>query len=316
MPERSWKLKWRMTSKEYDEGTSTPYFNDRDRKNAECSESKWTYLCPGSPRYVRSMVPARFSRMVLSHAVCVLRGNIDKSFASAPIFLVVVGEPGTGKTHQAIASLVNGGFGVLYCSASKLTGVDLGASAEAVTELYSTAASQYQSRNNIAIVIDDFHLGEAAVVEGTNTTVNSNLLTSRLMNLCDDAGVVRVPVVLTVNRTDGIDPALLRDGRSRLYRWKPSFAETKAVVTNLFRAAGIDDASSRVLIENYSEENVAFFSAVVEEARRAHVAQEIERLEYSGLTVGDLCFAPELRPGCGADELLRAARRLSGDEDA
>lgn len=277
----------------------------RDRV-LDTTSSCWSVIEAGAQRYAGAYVPPQFRSMVVSHAICTLRGNWHSDYAGAPVFLVIVGPPGIGKTYQTIASASAENLRTYYCSASKLTGDLLGESADRLSALYEAAGRDVRDGRLSIIVIDDFHLGEAAVSKKMETTVNSNILTARLMNVCDEARLTRVPIVLTANRLGDIEPALLRDGRARTFFWEPTAEDMRLAVRKAYSAMGIASAVADRVIDAYGGKTIAFYSAVAEEARRLVVAESLSGIHRIEDLVANRCQFAKL---CEED-MIRAARNL------
>lgn len=274
--------------------------------------SCWSVIEPGDRRYKNAYVPSAFQSMVLSHAVCTLRGNLHRDYVDAPVFLVIVGPPGIGKTYQTIASASTAGLRVFYCSASKLTGDHLGESADRMSNLYAAASKDVEKREGFPIIlIDDFHLGEAAVSDKMETTVNSNILTSRLMNICDEADLARIPIVLTANRLDDVEPALLRDGRTRVFPWSPTTEDIRKTVAKAYGSMGINPEVAYKILDDYKERTVAFYCAIAEEAKRLAAADSL-----NGHSFEDLVLNKRLISEISEEHMVRAARILMEKDHA
>lgn len=299
----------------------SPAFPVHAGGESDAFPSCWSVIKPGDLRYKNAYVPSAFQSMVLSHAVCTLRGNLDRDYVDAPVFLVIVGPPGIGKTYQTIASASAAGLKVFYCSASKLTGDHLGESADRMSTLYAAASKDVK---NLAaskdvkkdekypiILIDDFHLGEAAVSDKMETTVNTNLLTSRLMNICDEADLARIPIVLTANRLDDVEPALLRDGRARVFTWSPTTEDIRKTVVKAYGSMGINPEVADKILVDYKDRTVAFYCAIAEEAKRLAAADSL-----SDNSFGDLVLNKSLISEISEEHMLRAARFLKERDHA
>lgn len=261
--------------------------------------------------YLKATVPTRFFGMVASHATSVLSRAYDPRLHKSSLYLMICGEPGSGKTFQAIASCLRAGMTAIYCSTSDLTGVDLGASANAIDEIYDAATLMLRNGDLPVIILDDFHMGEASIGSRVETTVNSNLLTGRLMNYCDDPAVTKIPIVVTANDFSDVNGALLRDGRSRRFNWKPSANERRMIVCGILEKAVGRNEAQRFFSQNRTKP-ISFFSAVLEECERLKI--EIS-LADSRCTVRDILENPANSTLYGPTTvaLMRRAASTLGD---
>jgi hypothetical protein len=179
-------------------------------------------------------VPPRYQKHVMQHALGV------RYIPGYPMLLAIQGLPGDGKSFQAALALQLAGIRVFRLSGSLLSGQFEGNSLEAISDLYESAAKHadtpHPEGGNAALLLEDFDLSPASQRNGTQYTVNSQLLTGFLMNLNDDVASCRVgtgrrlPVYLTGNDFSCLHGPLVRPGRIDFFTWEPTPEERADIV--------------------------------------------------------------------------------------
>ena len=245
----------------------------------ECLESYGVQVvCRDNVHFSGYEIPIRFFERVARHLVPLFEEGHGLSSYGAPVFLAIFGVPGCGKTFQTVASCLEMRATPLYCSASSLTGSSLGDSANAVTEIIDAAIDLFAEGMYPVLILDDFHLSESSVGEGVKTTINSSLLTGRLMNLCD-APQTKIPVIFTANSLSSVYPPLLRDGRTSVFEWNPTLEEKKSIVRKIVGNKMNDRALDR-LMRKYGGREISFFSAVVQAKRSLESLSRFRDIGY------------------------------------
>lgn len=169
--------------------------------------------------YSTMMVPEEFKKKVLVHVVSQYIA-LNEVFVP-PLYLAIEGPAGEGKTSQTIAILTQHNIEVLYVSAAEISGSHESDSVKILNDIYNYAVQRSKRGYCIAILIDDFHMGAINQDSRTEKTINSNLLTGRMMNLADCSSEKKIPVIMTGNDFSTIYAPLLRSGRADMYRWEP-----------------------------------------------------------------------------------------------
>lgn len=228
-----------------------------------------------SEAYDYMYVPFRFSQRVVGHVI--LNFLNDNHFFMPPLYLVIEGSPGQGKTLQTIAACNKRRIAVKYVSASRLSGQKEGDSRKALEEIYKEAVELVSRKTYTCILIDDFHMGNAAVDDKTNHTINSNLLIGYMMNLAESINKCRIPIILTGNDFSNVYPALIRNGRADIFLWEPTHQEKFAIIRTLYEPV-LRETSEKNLhnfFRKYSNENIAFFSQLINDWRRSYIDEII-----------------------------------------
>lgn len=220
------------------------------------------------------IVPPRFADRVVGHVVA--NYLPDNHFYRPPLYLAIKGEPGEGKTLQALAACNQRGIMVKYLSASELSGELEAASRDIMKGVYQQAQRLQEMGYYICILLDDFHLGNSNL-QSTSHTVNAELLIGYMMNLADTAGASRVPILLTGNDFSNTYQALLRDGRADIFEWAPEPAEKQMVVQSILRPMVLEKEWRDLdrFIDAYSKQNIAFFAQLKKDIRQSVLLQAL-----------------------------------------
>lgn len=129
--------------------------------------------------------------------------------------VLLYGPPGTGKTLLAKAaanSVGNGGF--IYVKGAELLSKWVGESESTVRSLFSRARDHFKRTGSLAVIfIDEADAllgarGSGTMVGALSSTVVPSFLAE--MDGIEDSGAF---VILSTNRADTLDPAVVRDGR-------------------------------------------------------------------------------------------------------
>ena len=233
---------------------------------------------PYSEDYKNIFVPKRFMDNVVCHIIAPYLKQ-DNNY-KPPIYLAIKGDPGKGKTAQAIATCTQKGFYVIYISASSLSGSHENEAKEKFQKIYNYAV--HLSNNNlVAIIIDDFHKGIINDNENVKKTINSNILIGHMMNLAEHNGSIHIPIILTANELSNIYAPLLRIGRADIFLWKPFPDERREVVFSIISSfiAEKDDNKFEQFYKKYSNQNIAFFAQLKNQWRKNLLKEQLQKIE-------------------------------------
>lgn len=220
-----------------------------------------------------------FEHNVLTHIVSLYLP--DNHYFQAPMFLAIEGRAGEGKTTQTIATCSQHGIYILYISASELSGAHEKDSINVMKKIYSAAINLRNSEKVVAILIDDFHMGNATTDENVKRTINSNLLTGHLMNLAENNNNIKIPIILTGNDFSKTYAPLLRSGRADKFQWNPNYEEKKEIVKTIFnRFANISEQEFNELYDKYAHNSVSDFYQLINEYRKMLFAEYITKFDF------------------------------------
>ena len=155
------------------------------------------------------------------------------------------------------------GIELIQISSSEFSGSVEAASRDKFKRTYEDACiRKAKSKQYTAILIDDFHLS-IATEDDVGKTVNSSLLSSTIMNICDNPWIsnYRIPIILTGNNFSRVYGALIRVGRLDLLTWTPDENEKYEIVKNIFfsKFDGLDTSIIRELLNTFPNNSIAFF---------------------------------------------------------
>jgi len=223
-------------------------------------------------------IPSAFEAAVLKHIICT---NTATSVPNAqyPLLLGIQGPYGYGKTYMVKALCKKYNILLTTLSSSDLSGEMEGDSKKNLQKEYEDMCIKIAKGQTCgALLIDDFHL-TIATEDSIGKTVNSNLLASYLMNLCDNPDIsnTRVPIILTGNNYMRIYPALVRDGRMDIFTWVPAHEDIAQMVSQIFYSKfnEIEESTILMMLEEFSDMNIAFFEQVAQDLINSNLGQTL-----------------------------------------
>lgn len=226
-------------------------------------------------------IPVDFEENVLSHIV-----SNQMYPREAPVLLLIIGAPGTGKTHQVERLCAKYGMHCEPTNGAEFQGTE-GQSKRNLVRAYTKAVKgvfedkpppcRPAPRQSI-LMIDDFHLSLASVLS-ENFSQNSQIFMAALMTGCtnplslfdgrDGDKFVRVPIIATANSAKELYKPLLRHGRVRIYHWEPS--EKDRLQIGLYYLAMLARPDTGHLLQRYKSEPPVFFRELVNRVREHQV---------------------------------------------
>lgn len=227
--------------------------------------------------YSNMNVPREFMEKVLVHVVSqYIPGN---DFFMPPLYLAIEGPAGEGKTSQTIATLTQHYVDVLYVSAAEISGTHEGESVDKMNAIYSYAVFRSE-RNCIAILIDDFHMGTVNNDSKIEKTINTNLLTGRMMNLADRSDGKKVPIIITGNDFSSVYAPLLRSGRADIYHWKPDMEIKKSIIRSIVGPfVHLEESEFISFCNMFREGTISDFSQLKNDFRKEYVWRLIQNAQ-------------------------------------
>lgn len=229
------------------------------------------------------VIDQSFSDVLLTHII----GNYDEH-VQAPLFLAIQGDPGEGKTFQTLNICRQHHLRICYYSGAELSGNYEKDSIVELAEDYTRACNYYHDGEYSVIIIDDFHLSPASTRNGVGTTINSQLLTGYLMNLCDKAKsgqIDSIPIILLGNTFENVYDPLKRDGRMDFFQWKTPFELKKQIVEHIFCAyiPFIERYKLAHFLEDYKEQPVSFFTEIKNDIDKSCITDSLNQLKYEDI---------------------------------
>lgn len=206
--------------------------------------------------------------------------HITKNFLNipgirVPLILGVHGRKGEGKTFQCELAFEKMGVPVTLISGGELESPDAGDPARLIRLRYRETAELIKVRGKMCVLmINDLDAGAGRFDEGTQYTVNTQLVNATLMNIADnptdvqlpgsyDANPIRrVPIIVTGNDFSTLYAPLIRDGRMEKFYWEPNRDEKVGIVGGIFAEDGLSSREIEELVDTFANQSIDFFSAL------------------------------------------------------
>ena len=227
-------------------------------------------------------------------AVHITKNFLDLPKVKVPLILGVHGRKGEGKTFQCELVYQTMGVEVVHISAGELESPDAGDPARLIRLRYREAAELIRTRGNMAVLmINDLDAGAGRIDQGTQYTVNTQLVNATLMNIADnptnvqlpgsydDKPLPRVPIIVTGNDFATLYAPLVRDGRMEKFYWQPTLEDKIGIVGGMFSEDGLPQSDIVKLVETFSEQSVDFYGALRSRLYDEQIEAFIEKVGVS-----------------------------------
>lgn len=214
-------------------------------------------------------------RFLKKLSVHITKNFLDLPKVKVPLILGIHGRKGEGKTFQCELVYQKMGVEVVHISAGELESPDAGDPARLIRLRYREAAELIRTRGQMAVLmINDLDAGAGRVDQGTQYTVNTQLVNATLMNIADnptnvqlpgsydDKPLPRVPIIVTGNDFATLYAPLVRDGRMEKFYWEPSRDDKIGIVGGIFSEDGLSQIDVVKLVDTFVGQSVDFFGAL------------------------------------------------------
>ncbi|MBW4476302.1 MAG: ribulose bisphosphate carboxylase small subunit [Tolypothrix brevis GSE-NOS-MK-07-07A] len=206
--------------------------------------------------------------------------HITKNFLNipgvrVPVILGIHGRKGEGKTFQCELVFEKMGIEVTLISGGELESPDAGDPARLIRLRYRETAELIKVRGKMCVLmINDLDAGAGRFDEGTQYTVNTQLVNATLMNIADNPTDVqlpgsydsnplrRVPIIVTGNDFSTLYAPLIRDGRMDKFYWEPDRDDKVGIVGGIFEADGLSKREIEEFVDKFPHQSIDFFSAL------------------------------------------------------
>lgn len=208
-------------------------------------------------------------------AVHITKNYLDLPGVRVPLILGVHGRKGEGKSFQCELVFERMGVEAVHMSAGELESPDAGDPARLIRLRYREAAEVIKVRGKMAVLmINDLDAGAGRFDQGTQYTVNTQLVNGTLMNIADNPTDVqlpgsydstplpRVPIIVTGNDFSTLYAPLIRDGRMEKFFWEPNREDKVGVVEGIFSEDGLPRRDIEQLVDTFPNQAIDFFSAL------------------------------------------------------
>jgi ribulose bisphosphate carboxylase small subunit len=208
-------------------------------------------------------------------AVFITKNFLDLPGVRVPLILGIHGPKGEGKSFQCELVFKKMGVGVTFISGGELESPDAGDPARLIRLRYRETAELIKVRGKMyVLMINDLDAGAGRFDEGTQYTVNTQLVNATLMNIADNPTDVqlpgsydstplhRVPIIVTGNDFSTLYAPLIRDGRMEKFYWKPDRNDKIGIVGGIFSEDGLSQREVEQLVDAFPNQAIDFFSAL------------------------------------------------------
>ncbi|MBH8564744.1 ribulose bisphosphate carboxylase small subunit [Nostoc sp. CENA67] len=208
-------------------------------------------------------------------AVHITKNFLNLPGVRVPLILGIHGRKGEGKTFQCELVFEKMGIEVTLISGGELESPDAGDPARLIRLRYRETAELIKVRGKMCVLmINDLDAGAGRFDEGTQYTVNTQLVNATLMNIADNPTDVqlpgsydstplrRVPIIVTGNDFSTLYAPLIRDGRMEKFYWEPNRDDKVGIVSGIFAEDGLSQREVEQLVDTFANQSIDFFSAL------------------------------------------------------
>ncbi|MDZ8051683.1 MAG: ribulose bisphosphate carboxylase small subunit [Aulosira sp. ZfuVER01] len=207
--------------------------------------------------------------------VHITKNFLDLPGVRVPLILGIHGRKGEGKSFQCELVFEKMGVEVTHISGGELESPDAGDPARLIRLRYRETAELIKVRGKMCVLmINDLDAGAGRFDEGTQYTVNTQLVNATLMNIADNPTDVqlpgsydstplhRVPIIVTGNDFSTLYAPLIRDGRMEKFYWEPNRDDKVGIVGGIFEPDGLSQREIEQLVDTFANQSIDFFSAL------------------------------------------------------
>ncbi len=208
-------------------------------------------------------------------AVHITKNFLDIPGIRVPLILGVHGRKGEGKSFQCELVFERMGIEVTLLSGGELESPDAGDPARLIRLRYRETAELIRVRGKMCVLmINDLDAGAGRFDEGTQYTVNTQLVNATLMNIADNPTDVqlpgsydatpihRVPIIVTGNDFSTLYAPVIRDGRMEKFYWEPDRNDKVGIVGGIFSEDSLSQREIEQLVDTFPNQSIDFFSAM------------------------------------------------------
>lgn len=264
-------------------------------------------------------------------AVHITKNYLDLPGVRVPLILGIHGRKGEGKSFQCELVFERMGVEVTHISGGELESPDAGDPARLIRLRYRETAELIRVRGRMCVImINDLDAGAGRFDEGTQYTVNTQLVNATLMNIADNPTDVqlpgsydatplhRVPIIVTGNDFSTLYAPLIRDGRMEKFYWDPDRDDKIGIVGGIFEPDGLSRREIEQLVDTFVNQSIDFFSAlrsrIYDEQIRKFIGEiGIERV--SQRVVNSVEGPPQFRkPNFSLSHLIEMGNLMVGEQ--
>ncbi|MEO8890307.1 MAG: ribulose bisphosphate carboxylase small subunit [Coleofasciculaceae cyanobacterium] len=208
-------------------------------------------------------------------SVHITKNYLELPAVRVPLILGIHGRKGEGKSFQCELVFERMGVEAVHMSAGELESPDAGDPGRLIRLRYREAAELIKVRGKMAVLmINDLDAGAGRFDQGTQYTVNTQLVNGTLMNIADNPTDVqlpgsydatplpRIPIIVTGNDFSTLYAPLIRDGRMEKFFWEPSREDKIGIVAGIFAEDKLPSNDIEKLVETFPKQPIDFFGAL------------------------------------------------------
>ncbi len=231
-------------------------------------------------------------------AVHITKNFLNLAGLRVPLILGIHGRKGEGKSFQCELAFEKMGVGVTLISGGELESPDAGDPARLIRLRYRETAELVKVRGKMCVLmINDLDAGAGRFDEGTQYTVNTQLVNATLMNIADsptdvqlpgsyDAKPIRrVPIIVTGNDFSTLYAPLIRDGRMEKFYWEPNHDDKVGIVGGIFAEDGLSPVEIEQLVNTFPHQSIDFFSALRSRIYDEQIRDFIHEIGYDRVSM-------------------------------
>ncbi|QLE44187.1 AAA family ATPase [Nostoc sp. C052] len=261
--------------------------------------------------------------------------HITKNFLKlpgvrVPLILGIHGRKGEGKTFQCELVFEKMGIEVTLISGGELESPDAGDPARLIRLRYRETAELIKVRGKMCVLmINDLDAGAGRFDEGTQYTVNTQLVNATLMNIADNPTDVqlpgsydstplnRVPIIVTGNDFSTLYAPLIRDGRMDKFYWEPDRDDKVGIVKGIFEPDGLSPREVEQLVDTFINQSIDFFSALRSRIYDEQIRNYIHKVGFEQVSLSVVNSAegpPEFKkPNFTLSHLIESGNLMVGE---
>ncbi|WP_445634270.1 Ribulose 1,5-bisphosphate carboxylase [Nostoc sp. DSM 114161] len=262
--------------------------------------------------------------------------HITKNFLKlpgvrVPLILGIHGRKGEGKSFQCELVFEKMGIEVTLISGGELESPDAGDPARLIRLRYRETAELIKVRGKMCVLmINDLDAGAGRFDEGTQYTVNTQLVNATLMNIADNPTDVqlpgsydstplhRVPIIVTGNDFSTLYAPLIRDGRMEKFYWEPDRDDKVGIVGGIFEADGLSRREVEQLVDTFANQSIDFFSALRSRIYDEQIRNFIHQIGFERVSlrvVNSTEGPPEFKkPDFSLSHLIESGHLMVGEQ--
>jgi len=264
-------------------------------------------------------------------AVHITKNYLDIPGVRVPLILGIHGRKGEGKSFQCELVFDRIGVEAVHMSAGELESPDAGDPARLIRLRYREAAELIRVRGKMAVLmINDLDAGAGRFDQGTQYTVNTQLVNGTLMNIADNPTDVqlpgsydatplhRVPILVTGNDFSTLYAPLIRDGRMEKFYWQPDREDRIGIVGGIFSEDELSRPEIEQLVDTFPHQPIDFFSALrsrIYDEQILHFIQTVGFERISSRLVNSVEDPPTFqKPNFSLSRLIEFGNLLRGEQ--